>query len=413
MDNEAADVGQFELAIGQPHGQSTTDEGRGSRFRLRAKRVAEIAALHADVVDREGRFPQEAVDAMRAEGLLGMQIPRSLGGDGASLWDLANVSVMLGGACASSAMIFAMHQTKTASLVSHAIDAPWHRGLMRRISSEQLLIASSTTEKGIGGDLRHSICGLVCNNQTFRLEKDAPVISYGAEADLILATCRRSEDATSSDQVLVALEKDSYTLTRYHAWDAMGMRGTRSDGFKLSATGDLQQVLPKPFSEIAAQSMLATSHLLWSSVWLGMAWQAISKVHQSLLQLARRDSGSIPFGSDRLSDAKRSYQTMKAEIEWALALTADNRGSSPAHAAAFNNLKISCSERLLSIINDSIMAIGISAFQNGGELSLSRILRDAQSAQLMISNDRIRGNLMGLTLLSKAKGHLDHLELEA
>lgn len=48
----------------------------------RAKRVAEQAARHADAVDREGRFPAEAVAALKAERLFGIQVPRSLGGEG-------------------------------------------------------------------------------------------------------------------------------------------------------------------------------------------------------------------------------------------------------------------------------------------------------------------------------------------
>lgn len=51
----------------------------------RAGRVATIAAKHADDVDVTGRFPQEAVDALRRERLLGIQVPSSLGGEGASI----------------------------------------------------------------------------------------------------------------------------------------------------------------------------------------------------------------------------------------------------------------------------------------------------------------------------------------
>ena len=42
--------------------------------------VAAIAATHADAVDREGRIPTEAMDALRAEGLLGLLVPARFGG---------------------------------------------------------------------------------------------------------------------------------------------------------------------------------------------------------------------------------------------------------------------------------------------------------------------------------------------
>ena len=48
----------------------------------------------------------------------------------------------------------------------------------------------------------------------------------------------------SSDQVLVAFLKDDYTLEPLVGWDALGMRGTCSDGFKLVASGASEQILP-------------------------------------------------------------------------------------------------------------------------------------------------------------------------
>ena len=49
----------------------------------RATRVATVAKAYADEVDRVGRFPQEAVDAMKAERLLSIQVPSELGGESA------------------------------------------------------------------------------------------------------------------------------------------------------------------------------------------------------------------------------------------------------------------------------------------------------------------------------------------
>jgi acyl-CoA dehydrogenase len=129
-------------------------------FAARAARVVAIAAKHADTVDFEGRFPREAVDAMKAERLLSIQIPRSLGGESATTTEIAELCSMLGQACAASAMVFAMHHIKLSSLVEHGADSAWHADFMRRIAAEQLLIGSATTEGGIGGNLRNSICAV-------------------------------------------------------------------------------------------------------------------------------------------------------------------------------------------------------------------------------------------------------------
>ena len=61
------------------------------------------------------------------------------------------------------------------------------------------------------------------------------MISYGAQADGIVTTMRRSADAAGSDQVLVVLLKDQYDLEPLMQWDTLGMRGTCSAGFRLKA----------------------------------------------------------------------------------------------------------------------------------------------------------------------------------
>ena len=84
--------------------------------------VAQIAAQHADAVDRDARGPVEAIEAMRARRLLSAMVPAQLGGAGASLADIASACSILGQACASSAMVFAMHQIQVACIVDHAAD---------------------------------------------------------------------------------------------------------------------------------------------------------------------------------------------------------------------------------------------------------------------------------------------------
>ncbi|KIQ14135.1 acyl-CoA dehydrogenase family protein, partial [Rhodococcus sp. MEB064] len=108
--------------------------------------VLAVVRTHADSIDREARFPTESVDALRAGGLLSASIPTSLGGGGYTLSELATVSRALGGECASTAMIFAMHHTQVMSLSRHGLGSTAIRELLGRIVTEQLLVASATTE---------------------------------------------------------------------------------------------------------------------------------------------------------------------------------------------------------------------------------------------------------------------------
>src|SRR5271154_908271 len=114
----------------------------------RAKRVAAIAAKHAAAVDRDSRFPAEAIAAARAERLLGAAVPHEFGGEGASISDVADVCYTLGRACASTAMIFAMHQTKIACIVRHGRGSAWHELFMRRVGDERATAACIVDHRG-------------------------------------------------------------------------------------------------------------------------------------------------------------------------------------------------------------------------------------------------------------------------
>ena len=81
-------------------------------FDAQLQPVLEIAAAHAASVDREARFPEETVDALRASGLLGLTLPTEVGGLGGTPDDFAGVTRALASRCASSAMVYLMHSAR-------------------------------------------------------------------------------------------------------------------------------------------------------------------------------------------------------------------------------------------------------------------------------------------------------------
>ncbi|TBW33876.1 acyl-CoA dehydrogenase [Siculibacillus lacustris] len=373
----------------------------------RMARVAdEVAAIHAADVDRSGRFPAETFAALKAERLLGVWIPSEYGGEGASLTEIADLCARLGQACGSSAMIYGMHQIKMSSLIRHSDASPWHRDYMRECARDQLLLGSATTEGGIGGDLRNSICAVEVEDGRFRLVKQATCISYGREADAILATCRRSPDAASSDQVMVVCRFGEYTLRQTVGWDTMGMRGTRSEGFELVAEGRAEQIFVQPFSEIAAQSMLAMAHIVWSATWYGIAADTVVKSQNFVRAEARKRPGVVPPGALRLAEVTTSLQKMKAMIvagiaRYEAALIDERLLESMAFIAEMNNLKVATSTLAVEICQQALMITGLAGYRNDGPFTIARNYRDLLSAAIMINNDRILGNTSNLLLMSR------------
>ncbi len=373
------------------------EPSRSGDLAARVQRVAAVAAMNAEAVDRDARFPAEAIDAAKAEGLLGLMVPHALGGEGASLAEVADVCYALGGACASTGMIYAMHQVKVACLVNHSDDSPWHQALLRRLAREQLLFASSTTEGKKGGDVRSSEAPVVRDGDRISLERNASVISYGEYADAVITTARRSADADGADQVLVSLLREDFTLERTMSWDTLGMRGTCSAGFTLRAEAKAEQVQPQPYDVIHAQSMVPTAHLLWSSTWTGVASGAVDRARRFMRKAARGADGQLPPGAPHFTRAVADLNTLRGLVAASLAkyetaLTNNTIGSID-FQTSINLLKVEASELAVEVVMAAMRATGLSGYRNDTDVSIGRHLRDILSSPIMINNDRILANL--------------------
>jgi acyl-CoA dehydrogenase len=398
----SSNISRFPIRAAQQDAGAT--EGSGG-LRARALAAAEVAAKFADETDRDGRFPREAFDALRQHKLLGILVPAALGGEDASAAEVVDVCHILCRACASSAMIYAMHQVKVACLVRHGAGNSWQEDLQRQIAERQLLMASSTTEGANGGNIRSSEAAIQTKGSRIALERNASVISYGEHADGIVTTARRAEAAASSDQVLVAFLKEDYTLERTQSWDTLGMRGTCSTGFILRAQGEAAQVLAEPYDRIHGQTMMPLAHLFWSAAWSGVAAGAVQRARGFVRKAARAAEGKLPPAAAHLTRARVSLETLRGAVQSALRKFELHSSDPQALSAidvqiALNFLKVEASELAVAIVMSAMRACGLAGYRNDGEFTMGRYLRDILSSPIMINNDRILADAQAAVLMS-------------
>jgi acyl-CoA dehydrogenase len=371
--------------------------------------AAEVAAPQAADVDANARFPAETVAALRQAGLLSAGVPQDLGGAGCNLSQLARLCSTLAQACGSSAMVLAMHYIQLACIARHGLESEFFRDYLRSLVTHQYLLASMTSEVGTFGETRTSVCAVERDNGRFVLDKDATTGSYCAHADAILVTCRRDKDAPGADQVLVLVTKQDCTLRQTTSWDTMGMRGTCSPGFRLESSGPERQILPGAFADSSAQTMVPYSHILWASLWWGIAADAVGKAANFVRGQARQNPGTVPPTAPRLAEVSLQLQNMKQLWQNAAqafdAIGADAAAQeqllSMGWALRLNNLKISCSEAAPQIVHRALQIVGILGYKNDSPFSLGRQYRDSLSASLMISNDRIAAKSAAMLLVFK------------
>jgi acyl-CoA dehydrogenase len=359
----------------------------------------DIIAPAAVDVDKQARFPHEAFAAFKSHKLLSSYVPIEFGGMGLSITEICKLCEIFGGYCASTAMIFAMHQIQVACIVHHCENSDYFKKFLRDLVTQQHLLASATTELGVGGDLRSSLCFVKTEGEQFTLEKQAPVISYGVAADFIMVTCRRNEQVNASDQVQVLVDKKHTQLEQISDWDTLGFRGTCSAGFTLKTTGNIEQIQPAPFGDILAQSMHPVSHLVWGSLWLGLAQSAVVQARATVRVAARKNPSTPPISALRLTELDERLFGMRAGLqtvitEYQTKLLEKNPAafSEFGFAIRVNNVKLRCSELVVEVVSDALAIVGIAGYKNNTPNSLSRHLRDAFGAALMVNNDRIRNH---------------------
>lgn len=349
-----------------------------------ARDVAATAAEHAAATDRDACFPAAAFDRLAATGLLGAAAPTSVGGLGCDLGTLVELAAILARGCGSTAMVWAMHQLQLACVARHgsaALDSA-----LADIVRDGRLIASVTSERGVGGNIRASVAAVT---EGCHLAKQATTVSYGRQAGAFLVTARRDGDAAADDQVAVLTDRATTRLEQVGGWNPMGMRGTASPPMVLHADFTPERVLPVPFADVAARTMVPLSHLLWAGVWTGLATEAYERARRH----ARARHGSSSTVDTRLALADEALAGIEARLADAVSRYEPfytGEGSPTLGVLTrINALKTAVSTDAVRVVELALEVCGMAGYAEDGEFSVARLLRDLYSARLMVANDRL------------------------
>lgn len=362
----------------------------------------EVSAPAAADVDAFARFPSESLAALRESGLLAALVPTELGGRGAALDEVVGAVRALAVHCSASALVLAMHSIEIVNLVRHGA-TPGLRAILREVAENGLLLANANSEVGLGGDVSRSLCAFEANGDRLHLEKDALAISYGAHADAIVTIARATPEAAPGDQVMAVVRKGDYTLEKSNEWSTMGLRGTCSNGFHVSADVDPELVFPVPFAVISNDGAAQARHLLLSAVWVGLAEAAAGKAHAFAAAGARKNIGVLQPAAVRVAELALELHALRSQlIASALryaALDRTGNGEDAGLLVALRGLKVTTSRAAARIATEALEICGMVGFRTDTPFALDRIVRDAHGGLVMVSNERgIQDNAQLLTV---------------
>jgi alkylation response protein AidB-like acyl-CoA dehydrogenase len=213
--------------------EPTTTAGR--KFVELAEMHAAEAATRAAEHDRDGTFPVEAVEAMKASGFVAGPIPEEFGGMGVMTVSEVGVAVnRLGRTDASLAIAINMHlvtcliATRLLRGAREAGDAEQIavlEGFMQLLGARMIAMANVTEA---GTDVRHPMTEAKPVDGGWRIDGRKIFGTLSPVADIILVDARHQRDDGTWGRARAIVTRGTPGMQVMDNWDALGMRGSGS-----------------------------------------------------------------------------------------------------------------------------------------------------------------------------------------
>jgi alkylation response protein AidB-like acyl-CoA dehydrogenase len=183
--------------------------------------VASVAGKHAGDVDSDARFPQEAIDAARNTGLLGLVSAEEIGGHGRGIGESVAVVRTLAHECSSTAMVVMMHYCG-ASVIERYGSEPFRRS----IAAEGKLTTLAFSEAGSRSHFWVPVSTAETAGDGFKLNASKQLTTSAGKCDVYVWSSRPvSAEGLST---IWAVPADSKGLDIPKPFDGLGLRGNNS-----------------------------------------------------------------------------------------------------------------------------------------------------------------------------------------
>ena len=363
------------------------------------ERVADVAGRvigpRAEGCDREARFPEESLAALRDMGLWALRVDREHGGLGGDMVTTCVVVEEISKKCPSTAMCYKMH-LESVEAVSRIPTALQLRRFVEPLARGEVFAAAAGGEsRGQSGrdwrpvsapddPLPRVEGGLRMDN----IRKS--YVTSAGHASHYIVFCRVEGGRMTGPPDLLMLEADKIGWRVVTEWDGLGMRGNCSAAMVFDGVVPEENLLGIELEgdkePVMAKYMMPVLILTYGAAYLGIASGAYEI---ALREAARR----FPSGARRIDNPinRRRMAEMSVRIEAARALL--HTAAAMADAARAPSLmpyiqaKVVCSELAVWATQELMTMFGGTAFAR--ELPFERYFRDARAGVVMgLANDQ-------------------------
>jgi alkylation response protein AidB-like acyl-CoA dehydrogenase len=358
------------------------------RLQQRCLDLAADFATRSAEHDRDASHPTENYDRLRQEGFLGLTVPQSLGGSGASFLDHTIAYEALGQGCPATALAFNMH----ASVVMPVLESPEvtteaKQHVADLVVRQHKLIGGNFSEPGttslVGERPLSARARQVDGGYSITGRKMFASMLEAADHVMVMAY---PDDATSPFAGILLLVPPGASGRSVNAnWDTLGMRATRSDSLILE---DCR--VPESAVVFRSDDTRAFRHAylnwFWGSytaVYLGLAVAAYDEMRKVVQK--RRPKGyaqSLAWHPD----VRRHVAELSVDLEAARLITyrsawlSDTQGPTPETTAALYRAKYMVGEAVSRITRAALTLGGAHGIFKGSRLE--QLFRDGALAPI-------------------------------
>jgi alkylation response protein AidB-like acyl-CoA dehydrogenase len=346
---------------------------------------------YAAEVDRDHRFPDEAIEAARAAGLLGLLIPREYGGAGLDAIAFAICIEELAQACASTAVIVDVHMSVGSEPILLFGTEEQKKRWLPPLASGELLGAFALTEPASGSDAASLKTSARRDGDRYVLNGTKVFITTIGRAGLYIVFARTGPDERAAGVSAFIVPADTPGVRVGQLFKKMGLRG--------SPTGELvlEDVVVPAANRLAAEGQgftvamraLDSGRIGISGQALGIAQAAVDESREVLLERERGQGDEFMLAD--MATRLESARLLAYHAAWLCS------GGRPFTRQA-SMAKLHCTDTAMDVALDGVQLAGVEGTFGGSPFE--RHVRDAKALQIYEGSNQVQRIVIARELLS-------------
>ncbi len=352
--------------------------------------AAGVVAAHASAVDKDARFPREAIDAIAKAGLFGVVSAKDVGGHGLGIRAASIVVERLARECASTAMVVCMHYAGASVLEKHGSEA-----VRKDIAAGKHLSTLAFSEAGSRSQFWAPTSSATRDAKGIKLDASKSFVTSASEATAYVWSSKPVEGADASTIWLVPRATAGVSVDR--AFDGLGLRG--NDSAPVTAKGAVvseSSRLGKEGSGFATmmEIVLPIFNVMSAACSIGIMDAALTKAaaHVGGTQFAHTATSIADLPTVRAYLAKAKVKADATKTLWLDTVDALEAGRADAMLRVLQ-CKAAAGDAALEVTDTAMRVSGGAAFRR--DVGVERHFRDARAAAVMAPTSDVLYDFIG------------------